>query len=190
MNKKYYVIPALLVAIGGGAVLAQSDLFVKAENNPSITAQQAKDIAIKEINGTIVEFEYDGDDRTPHYEIDVVLNNEKVEMDINANNGSVKITEREKINAAKTNLEVEAQNAELKNQSAEQHGNTSYITQQQAIEIALAKAPGTVTSIEFDEEDNTMVYEIEIHNGKTEYDFEIHATTGAVLKYEEELIND
>ena len=44
-----------------------------------------------------------------------------------------------------------------------------------------------MTSVELDVEHNVQVYEIEIRNGKTEYDFEIDATTGDILKYEEDL---
>ena len=61
------------------------------------------------------------------------------------------------------------------------------ISQEEAIKIAQSKAAGKVISIELDTEDNNLVYEIEIRNGKMEYDFEIDATTGAILKYEEDL---
>lgn len=43
---------------------------------------------------------------------------------------------------------------------------TATISEQQAIDIALAKANGTLTEIELDDEDNTLVYKIEIRNGK------------------------
>ena len=44
-----------------------------------------------------------------------------------------------------------------------------------------------MTSVELDIEHNIKVYEIEIRNGQTEYDFEIDAITGDILKYEEDL---
>lgn len=41
--------------------------------------------------------------------------------------------------------------------------------------------------IEFDDEDGTLVYEIEFKSGGMEYSYEINAATGAILKHEAEL---
>lgn len=181
MNKKFLAIPALLVAIGGGAVFAQSDLFAQAENNPSISAGEAKKIALKQLDGEIIGFEYDGDDRTPHYEIDIVKDNEKIEVEVNAGTGKAVVTERENIRTVKAENTVKA---------TDTANNSAVITEKQAIEIAQAKAKGTVTGLELDEDDNRLIYEIEIRNGKMEYDFEIDAKTGDIIKYEEDLDND
>jgi uncharacterized membrane protein YkoI len=175
MNKKRFVIPAILIAaIGGGAVLAQTDIFAKANANPAISAQQAKDIALKELNGQIVDFEYDGDDFTPHYEIEVVKDGEKVEYKIDAKNGDVKVKEREIVSTSQTETVPESTTAKM-------------ITEEEAIKIATDKASGTLVSVELDKDDQQVAYEIEIRNGKTEYEFNIDAYTGAILKYEEDL---
>lgn len=187
MNKKLLAIPALLVAIGGGAAFAQSDLFVKAENNPSISASEAKKIALKQLDGEIIGFEYDGDDRTPHYEIDIVKGNEKIEVEINAGTGKAVVTERENIRTVKTENTAKTEETVKATDST---NNSSVITEKQAIEIAKAKASGKVTDLELDEDDNRLIYEIEIRNGKMEYDFEIDATTGDIIKYEEDLNDD
>lgn len=187
MNKKFLAIPALLVAIGGGAAFAQSDLFVKAENNPSISAGEAKKIALKQYEGEIVGFEYDGNDRTPHYEIDIVKDNEKIEVEVNAGTGKAVVTEREKISTVKAENTVTTDDTVKATDSA---NNSAVITEKRAIEIAQAKAKGTVTDIELDEDDNRLIYEIEIRNGKMEYDFEIDAKTGDIIKYEEDLDDD
>lgn len=185
MNKKFLAIPALLVAIGGGAAFAQSDLFVKAENNPSISAGEAKKIALKQFEGEIVGFEYDRDDRTPHYEIDIVKDNEKIGVEVNAGTGKAAVTERENISTIKAENNVKTDNT-----GTDSAKNSSVITEKQAIEIAQAKAEGTLTELELDEDDNRLIYEIEIRNGKMEYDFEIDAITGDIIKYEEDLDND
>lgn len=219
MNKKFLAIPALLIAIGGGAILAQSDLFATAENNPVISASEAKNIALKQVNGEIIDFEYDGDDRTPHYEIDIVKGNEKIEVEINASTGETKITERETIRTApveKTpatttetpiapapsttvpttknevaNETVKPVSQPVKPAASEQKKSaTTILSKQQAIQIAQSKAPGRVTDVDLDDDDNRLVYEIEIRNGKMEYEFEIDAKTGAIIKYEEDLDDD
>ena len=41
--------------------------------------------------------------------------------------------------------------------------------------------------IELDDEDGKLVYEIEFKSGNMEYDYEIDARTGAILKHESEL---
>ena len=41
--------------------------------------------------------------------------------------------------------------------------------------------------IELDDEDGTLVYEIEFKSGNMEYDYEIDAASGAILKHEAEL---
>ena len=183
MNKKFIIIPSLLLAIGGGAVLAQTDYFEAALANPKITASEAKEIALKEVNGEIISLEFDDDDDNlqPHYEIDVVKDNEKVELKVDANSGAVKVTERESINQS-----IKQSNSSVL-PSATASKQSATISQQKAIDIALAKAAGTVTEIELDENDNQLVYEIEIRNGKMEYDFEIDAITGAIVEYKEDL---
>lgn len=223
MNKKLFAIPALLIAIGGGAVLAQSDLFATAENNPALSASEAKNIALKQLDGEIIDFEYDGDDRTPHYEIDIVKGNEKIEVEINASTGEAKITERETIRTAqvekttatvaetpktptastsseqvepKQSTTVANETVKPASQPVQPEGNekkkatATMLTKQQAIQIAQSKASGKVTEVELDDDDNRLVYEIEIRNGKMEYDFEIDAKTGAIIKYEEDLDDD
>ena len=41
--------------------------------------------------------------------------------------------------------------------------------------------------IELDDEDGTLIYEVEFKSGNMEYDYEIDAASGAILKYETEL---
>ena len=41
--------------------------------------------------------------------------------------------------------------------------------------------------IELDDEDGTLVYEVEFKSGNMEYDYEIDAASGTILKHEAEL---
>ena len=41
--------------------------------------------------------------------------------------------------------------------------------------------------IELDDEDGILVYEVEFKSGNMEYDYEINAATGAILKHETEI---
>ena len=63
----------------------------------------------------------------------------------------------------------------------------SYIGQDAALEKACAHAGVSVSSVtlhkcEFDWEDGAMVYELEFYVGNVEYEYDINATTGAVVK--------
>ncbi|TKI67244.1 hypothetical protein FC752_01640 [Lysinibacillus varians] len=57
-----------------------------------------------------------------------------------------------------------------------------FISQDKAIAIAKEKVSGNVTKIELDYDDGIAIYEIEIQNGRIEYDIEIDAITGTILK--------
>ena len=248
--KKIIIIPALVTAIGGGFLLAQTDLLKgNAKEQDMITAAEAKEIALELYSGTIVSFEFDNDDRKPHYEIEIASETEKVDIEVDAVSSNAVITEREAIakgivdkskaaaakNAKisqddavkiakekfngelheidideddnrfvydvelrsateKAEFEIDMQTGEvLKFETKELSANVSpqtktpqlVISLEDAKEIALSKASGTVVKAEFDEDD--LVYEIEIRNGKMEYEFEIDAKTSAIVSYEEDL---
>ena len=66
------------------------------------------------------------------------------------------------------------------------------ITREEAKAIALAHAGLTADQVrglkaEKDKEDGRLVYEVEFKQGRVEYEYEIHAETGAVLKWEKDL---
>lgn len=64
------------------------------------------------------------------------------------------------------------------------------ISKEKAVSIALSKVPDANTSnvrtVELDNEDGRWVYEVEILYDGTEYDAEIDAYTGEILKWETE----
>lgn len=65
--------------------------------------------------------------------------------------------------------------------------SSGYIGTEKAESIALEKAPGaTVVKCKLDREDGRMVYEVEARDGWLEYEFEIDAATGSILKYDAE----
>lgn len=66
-----------------------------------------------------------------------------------------------------------------------------YIGKEKAKAIALKKvSSGTVLKVSFDYDDGVPVYEVDIQKGSYEYELEIHAETGKILKYEKEHIYD
>ncbi len=68
---------------------------------------------------------------------------------------------------------------------------SAYIGTEKAKQIATEKAGGgEIRKIELDVEDGVMVYEGELIKDGVEYDFDIHATTGEILKWEKDTDND
>ena len=62
-----------------------------------------------------------------------------------------------------------------------------YISREKAQKLAQAKAPkATLIKLELDVDDGRAVYEGELREGSTEYEFEIDAVTGSFLKWEQE----
>ena len=66
-------------------------------------------------------------------------------------------------------------------------GNNGYIGFEKAKQLAMAQAPGAVVrKCEMDFDDGRMKYEVELRNGFWEYDFDIDAVTGAIIKWDQD----
>ncbi len=79
---------------------------------------------------------------------------------------------------------------------SETTGNTSttdeFISELEAKEIALLhanvnEADATFVKVKFDYDDRIPEFEVEFYVGNTEYDYEIHATTGEILSFDQEI---
>lgn len=81
--------------------------------------------------------------------------------------------------------EIISKEIELKNKNL---SGSSNLTEEQAKEIALThsglKASNvTMKKIELERETNYTAYEVEFYQGNKEYEYEIHSTSGTILKY-------
>lgn len=80
----------------------------------------------------------------------------------------------------------------LTGNSVTQSGTSStkeYISQEEALSLALADAGVTADAVqrsrvEFDSEDGTMIYEVEFYTASGEYEYDINARSGELLKIE------
>ncbi len=67
----------------------------------------------------------------------------------------------------------------------------AYISREDALAAAcahagVAQADLSYSQVEFDSEDGLMVYEVDFRTGTTEYEYDINAVTGEVIKFERE----
>ncbi|MCI9446427.1 MAG: hypothetical protein HFH36_03355 [Lachnospiraceae bacterium] len=136
-----------------------------------IGMEQAEKIALEEAGGgRIIKSKLDVDDGVAVYEVEVAEGNYEYEIKIHAETGTVLKVEREYKPYPDVPQEPD-----------------DYIGLEQAKRIALeAVGGGRVVKAEFDMEDGQPMYEIEIAEGSWEYELEIHAVTGDILKNEME----
>lgn len=117
---------------------------------------------------------YDYDDGKAVYEVKFRKGSWKYEYDVNARTGKI--------------VEYSREYSPEKNTV---NTNDKYIGKDKALEIALAKA-GFVKSqislekVKLDTDDGIKVYDVEFYAGNVEYDFEIDAVKGTVLKFEKD----
>ena len=156
-----------------------------------IGKDKAMDIAVAEFSKAssveILHSEVDPElDESPaHYEVDITARNgEEIEYKIDAYSGAVIAVKRE----AADDDEV----SEVQPTKPAQPETTQDIGHAKAKSIALNHADVDVNTvydmnIEMDTENGAIVYEVEFKSGNKEYDYEIDAATGAILKHEAEV---
>lgn len=84
--------------------------------------------------------------------------------------------------------------SQLNQVEAKSSTSSGYISASKAKKIALKHADLTKTQIkyvrvEMDTENGTPIYEVEFYNGNEEYDYDIDAKTGKILKYDHDIEN-
>ena len=93
------------------------------------------------------------------------------------------------------NLLMTAGQATAKVESVGTASDKAYIGEAKAKELALSKAGVSAAALtwyeaELDAENGVMIYDVEFKAGGYEYDCEVNATTGAIMKFEKEADHD
>jgi len=74
--------------------------------------------------------------------------------------------------------------------SEQVQSEANFISTDEAADIALSKYDGYIESIELEKDDGYVYYEVEIENEDAEYELDIDAMTGEILKVDEDDDND
>ncbi len=189
------VIAALLMT--GGAAAASSQEYAGQADAPQqlrevlpetkeLTAEEAKAIALshaglkeEEVTGLVTK--YDKDDGVTEWEVDFRKGDYEYDYDIDAKTGKILKSEKEK-----DPVKVPAPT-----QAPTEPAAPKTLTAEEAKAIALAHAglkeadvTGLVTKYDID--DGVPEWEVDFRKGDYEYDYEIHAETGKILKSEKE----
>ena len=128
--------------------------------------QKAKD-TFHLTEATVTKCQQDYEDGIQVYEVDLVSGSAKYSVELDASNGAVREQSQEQITTAPSGS----------------------ISAEEAIAVAEQAAGisgSTVVKNEFDYDDGKGVYEIELVQNNVQYEFEIDATTGAVLAQSQE----
>lgn len=158
-----------------------------------ITAEAAEDIALAHAgidreNLSYLRTEFDYDNAVPEYEIEFYHDGWEYDYEIQAVTGEILKAKAEPPEVPATAPREEAKPTESPIQTRDENPaatESRRLTEDEAISIALADAGLTqdqVTGLrsDFDYDDGVPEYEVEFRHGGYEYDYEIHAETGAI----------
>lgn len=137
-------------------------------------------IATSDVQGLSTEFGWSPKGMV--YELDFCSGGTEYEYDINATDGSVVKYEQEPCDHTWHNSSTNTGNGT---------NTTSFIGESAATTAALSHAKvdqsaAQSLTVKLDEDDGVMYYEIEFCSNGVEYDYEVNATTGAVVKFEQD----
>lgn len=138
-----------------------------------------------EMDVTYIISETDIDDGRTVYDVEFYVGNTEYDYEIDMYTGEIVSFDSDIENyAANTNLPAPAQSADTNAPTT-----NTMIDEAKAKAIALAHAEKSETEVTFkpvnlETEDTIKVYDVEFNIGKTEYTYEIDATTGDIREYD------
>ena len=148
----------------------------KPDSSSYITQSRAKKIAladagVKAANAVFLKASLDWDDGRAQYEVEFYSGNTEYDYDIDALTGAILSSDRE------------LEDFDIGTVSS---SSGKVISAEKAKSIALNRAPSgsTVVKCQLDRDDGRTIYELELRNGWTEYECDIDANTGTILKWE------
>jgi uncharacterized membrane protein YkoI len=166
---------AVLVGGLGASAYAMTDQSKSNDKKQTTTIEEAKakDIALQKTDGgDITNIQLAVDDGVKQYEVDITKGNKEYDVDIDSSSGKI--------------IEFDEEQKDDEDEKEEELQNISpAISLDQAIKTALKSAKGTVNETDLDQENNRLVYEIEIDTAdKREATVSVDAKNGGVISVE------
>ncbi|WNS76716.1 PepSY domain-containing protein [Bacillus sp. DTU_2020_1000418_1_SI_GHA_SEK_038] len=182
MMKHKFIIGAVSAAvILGGAVAAGAakNDYPKAElqntNQKMITHDEAIKIALTKAEGNVESVELENKFGKRYFEVEIENGHKDVEIRIDAISGDVL--------SVKEDLDDDDHDDDDSEKTAKSSQKGS-IPFQKAIEISEKEVSGKVKDIDRDEDDDQLIYEVELKTNKGEAEVKINAVSGKVLDVE------
>ena len=163
------------------AVLTTADRVAASDPNSGsyIGVDKAKEIALADAgvnaaDAVFLKARLDRDDGLVEYEVEFYSGSKEYDYYIDALTGTIR------------SRDWEVDDFDLYDDDRTQVSADNVITAEQAKAIAKAQAPSTATVVkcELDRDDGRWVYELELRDGRTEYECDINAVTGVILDWE------
>lgn len=166
---------AVLVGGLGASAYAMTDQSKSNDKKQTTTIEEAKakDIALQKTDGgDITNIQLDVDDGVKQYEVDITKGNKEYDVDIDSSSGKI--------------IEFDEEQKDDEDEREENLQNASpAISLNQAIKTALKSAKGAVNETDLDQENDRLVYEIEIDTAdKREATVSVDAKNGEVISVE------
>ena len=166
---------AVLVGGLGASAYAMTDQSKSDDKKQTTTIEEAKakEIALQKTDGgDITNIQLAIDDGVKQYEVDITKGNKEYDVDIDSSSGKI--------------IEFDEEQKDDEDEKEEELQNVSpAISLDQAIKTALKSAKGTVNETDLDQENNRLVYEIEIDTAdKREATVSVDAKNGDVISVE------
>ncbi|MCC8099217.1 MAG: PepSY domain-containing protein, partial [Clostridiales bacterium] len=161
------------------------------ETADQLTLDEAKAVALADAEAAEADVTYtkaklDTDDGVAVYDIEFYTATQEYEYEINAATGAIVDKSVENIQTATGNTDTGSTSNSGATDSTGNTASASYIGVDKAKTIALSDAgvtasDATFTAAKQDKDDGVVVYDIEFYTSAKEYEYEINATTGAIL---------
>ncbi|WP_340141630.1 PepSY domain-containing protein [Priestia sp. D3YE.R1] len=166
---------AVLVGGLGASAYAMTDQPKSNDKKQTTTIEEAKakDIALQKTDGgDITNIQLAVDDGVKQYEVDITKGNKEYDVGIDSSSGKI--------------IEFDEDQKDDEDEKEENLQNASpAISLDQAIKTALKSAKGTVNETDLDQENDRLVYEIEIDTAdKREATVSVDAKNGEVISVE------
>ena len=162
-----YTIPSTGASTGASAstgLIGEAKAKEIALNHAGLTSSQV----------SFVQTKLDWENGRQVYEVEFYSGNKEYDYEIDAASGAIR------------GYDFDIENYTIPSTSTSA-SNGSYISREKAQQLAQAKAPGaTLIKLELDYDDGRAVYEGELRDGRTEYEFEIDASTGSFIKWSQD----
>lgn len=172
MKKRNILLGVMLASVSFGSLFA-----AVINHSQVISMEEAKAIAEYKVPGaTVTSIELEQELRGSVYDIEMYLDGYEYDLKLNAATG------------AGISIHKEYKNHKVNEVAASSNLNKTdlseaKLTASEAQAIALEQVPdATVKKIELDEDYGQLIYEVELRKEYIDYDVEIDASTGTVLK--------
>ena len=192
LKSKWMYVPVItgVLVLGSIALVAGAN----EDNAKGNVVNQSKDMltnveisekALKVVTGTVTQVELEKNLRGTIYEVEVHKDGFEYDLDLDAYTGEVLKNEKSKDDDDEDDSFKQSEVSNAKT------GSTTFkVSMEEAIELALKEATGTVQEVELESEHSKIYHKIEIEDGNKEVDVLVDIESGKVSVEQEDDSDD